>query len=154
MGFRPRLGLQTPVIIVWKLDRLGRSLKHLVDLVSTLMEKGIGLKSLQDPIDTTNAQGRLVFNIFASLAEFERDLIVERTHAGLNAARARGRTGGRPKGLSKAAQKKALAAEALYTKGDMSVNEIADNLNISKATLYKYLRYQSVKIGTDQSSKH
>jgi len=118
------------------------------------MEKGIGLKSLQDPIDTTNAQGRLVFNIFASLAEFERDLIVERTHAGLNAARARGRTGGRPKGLSKAAQKKALAAEALYTKGDMSVNEIADNLNISKATLYKYLRYQSVKIGTDQSSKH
>ena len=142
------------VIIVWKLDRLGRSLKHLVDLVSTLMEKGIGLKSLQDPIDTTNAQGRLVFNIFASLAEFERDLIVERTHAGLNAARARGRTGGRPKGLSKAAQKKALAAEALYTKGDMSVNEIADNLNISKATLYKYLRYQSVKIGTDQSSKH
>jgi len=154
VGFRPRLGLQTPVIIVWKLDRLGRSLKHLVDLVSTLMEKGIGLKSLQDPIDTTNAQGRLVFNIFASLAEFERDLIVERTHAGLNAARARGRTGGRPKGLSKAAQKKALAAEALYTKGDMSVNEIADNLNISKATLYKYLRYQSVKIGTDQSSKH
>jgi len=142
------------VIIVWKLDRLGRSLKHLVDLVSTLMEKGIGLKSLQDPIDTTNAQGRLVFNIFASLAEFERDLIVERTHAGLNAARARGRTGGRPKGLSKAAQKKALAAEALYAKGDMSVNEIADNLNISKATLYKYLRYQSVKIGTDQSSKH
>jgi len=154
VGFRPRLGLQIPVIIVWKLDRLGRSLKHLVDLVSTLMEKGIGLKSLQDPIDTTNAQGRLVFNIFASLAEFERDLIVERTHAGLNAARARGRTGGRPKGLSKAAQKKALAAEALYTKGDMSVNEIADNLNISKATLYKYLRYQSVKIGTDQSSKH
>lgn len=142
------------VIIVWKLDRLGRSLKHLVNLVSTLMEKGIGLKSLQDPIDTTNAQGRLVFNIFASLAEFERDLIVERTQAGLNAARARGRTGGRPKGLSKAAQKKALAAEALYTKGDMSVNEIADNLNISKATLYKYLRYQSVKIGTDQSSKH
>jgi len=142
------------VIIVWKLDRLGRSLKHLVDLVNTLMEKGIGLKSLQDPIDTTNAQGRLVFNIFASLAEFERDLIVERTQAGLSAARARGRTGGRPKGLNEAAQKKALAAEALYTKGDMSVNEIADNLNISKATLYKYLRYQSVKIGAAQSSKH
>jgi DNA invertase Pin-like site-specific DNA recombinase len=81
------------VIVVWKLVRLGRSLKHLVDLVNMLMEKGVGLKSLQDPIDTTSAQGRLVFNIFASLAEFERDLIVERTQAGLTAARARGRTG-------------------------------------------------------------
>lgn len=91
------------VIVVWKLDRLGRSLKHLVDLVNMLMEKGVGLKSLQDPIDTTSAQGRLVFNIFASLAEFERDLIIERTQAGLTAARARGRTGGRPKGLNKTA---------------------------------------------------
>jgi len=135
------------VIVIWKLDRLGRSLKHLVDVVNTLMEKGVGLRSLQDPIDTTNAQGRLVFNIFASLAEFERDLIIERTQAGLSAARARGRTGGRPKGLSEAAQKKALAAEALYKKGDMSVNEIADNLSISKATLYKYLRYRSVEVG-------
>jgi len=91
------------VIVVWKLDRLGRSLKHLVDLVNMLMGKGVGLKSLQDPIDTTNAQGRLVFNIFASLAEFERDLIIERTQAGLTAARARGRTGGRPKGLNQTA---------------------------------------------------
>ncbi len=138
------------VIVVWKLDRLGRSLKHLVDLVNALMEKGVGLKSLQDPIDTTSAQGRLVFNIFASLAEFERDLIIERTQAGLSAARARGRTGGRPKGLSETAQKKALAAEALYAKGDMSVNEIAENLSISKATLYKYLRHQSVTIGTNE----
>jgi DNA invertase Pin-like site-specific DNA recombinase len=135
------------VIVVWKLDRLGRSLKHLVDLVNMLMEKGVGLKSLQDPIDTTNAQGRLVFNIFASLAEFERDLIVERTQAGLTAARARGRTGGRPKGLNKIAQTKALAAEALYQKGEMSVNGIAETLGISKATLYKYLRHQSVKVG-------
>ncbi|WP_428846494.1 recombinase family protein [Photorhabdus heterorhabditis] len=76
------------------------------------------LKSLQDPVDTTNAQGRLVFNIFASLAEFERDLIVERTQAGLAAARARGRSGGRPPGLNEKAKKKAIAAEALYTKGD------------------------------------
>jgi len=134
------------VIVVWKLDRLGRSLKHLVDLVNMLMGKGVGLKSLQDPIDTTSAQGRLVFNIFASLAEFERDLIIERTHAGLSAARARGRTGGRPKGLNESAKKKALAAEALYVKGDMSVNEISETLSISKATLYKYLRYQSVAI--------
>ena len=87
-----------------------------------------------------------MFNIFASLAEFERDLIIERTHAGLSAARARGRTGGRPKGLNESAKKKALAAEALYVKGDMSVNEISETLSISKATLYKYLRYQSVAI--------
>lgn len=135
------------VIVVWKLDRLGRSLRHLVDLVNTLMEMKVGLKSLQDPIDTTNAQGRLIFNIFASLAEFERDLIIERTQAGLNAARARGRMGGRPKGISETAKKKAMAAEALYIKGDLSVDEIANNLSISKATLYKYLRHRKVDIG-------
>ncbi len=135
------------IIVVWKLDRLGRSLRHLVDLINILMEKEVGLKSLQDPIDTTHAQGRLIFNIFASLAEFERDLIIERTQAGLTAARARGRTGGRPKGLNEVAEKKAIAAEALYIKGDLSVNDIAHNLGISKATLYKYLRYRSVDIG-------
>ena len=132
------------IIVVWKLDRLGRSLRHLVDLINMLMEKEVGLKSLQDPIDTTNAQGRLVFNIFASLAEFERDLIIERTQAGLAAARARGRRGGRPKGISEAAEKKAIAAEALYNKGDLSVNEIASNLGISKVTLYRYLRHRGV----------
>jgi DNA invertase Pin-like site-specific DNA recombinase len=135
------------VIVIWKLDRLGRSLKHLVEVVTTLMEKGVGLKSLQDPIDTTTAQGRLIFNIFASLAEFERDLIQERTHAGLHAARARGRMGGRPKGLSAAAQKKAIAAEALYKEGKLSVADIAHNQNISKATLYSYLRHRGVEIG-------
>ena len=137
------------VIVVWKLDRLGRSLKHLVELVSTLIDKGVGLKSLQDPIDTTSAQGRLVFNIFASLAEFERDLIIERTQAWLSAARARGRHGGRPKGLSEAAQKKAIAAEALYVKGDLSIQEILDNLGISRTTLYRYLRYRNIPIGSD-----
>ena len=140
------------VIVIWKLDRLGRSLRHLVDLISTLMEKGVDLKSLQDPIDTTRSQGRLVFNLFASLAEFERDLIIERTQAGLTAARARGRTGGRPKGLSKAAEKKAVAAEALYRKGDLSVNEIAENLGVSKATLYKYLRHRGVAVGSFRKS--
>lgn len=135
------------IIVVWKLDRLGRSLRHLVDLINILMEKEVGLKSLQDPIDTTHAQGRLIFNIFASLAEFERDLIIERTQAGLTAARARGRTGGRPKGLNEVAEKKAIAAEALYIKGDLSVNDITRNLGISKATLYKYLRHRSVDIG-------
>lgn len=140
------------VLVIWKLDRLGRSLRDLVDLVSTLMERDIGLKSLQDPIDTTSSQGRLVFNIFASLAEFERDLIIERTRAGLNAARARGRLGGRPKGLSAAAEKKAVAAEALYKEGRLSVNEIAENLGVSKATLYKYLRHRGVKVGSFRKS--
>ncbi len=127
---------EADVIVVWKLDRLGRSLKHLVSLVSALIDKGVGLKSLNDPIDTTSSQGRLIFNIFASLAEFERDLIRERTQAGLQAARARGRKGGRPKGLSAAAEKKAIAAEALYKEGQLSVREITENLDISKATLY------------------
>lgn len=142
------------VIVIWKLDRLGRSLTHLVEVVGTLMARGVGLKSLQDPIDTTTAHGRLVFNMFASLAEFERDLIRERTRAGLDAARARGRQGGRPKGLSGAAQKKALAAEALYQKGELSVRDIARNLDISKATLYSYLRYRGVKIGGYARKKH
>ena len=87
-----------------------------------------------------------MFNIFASLAEFERDLIIERTQAGLSAARARGRTSERPKGLNESAKKKALASEAFYVKGDTSVNEISETLFISKATLYKYLRHQSVTI--------
>ena len=87
------------VLVVWKFDRLGRSLAHLVALVNVLMQKGVGLQSLQDPIDTTTPYGRLNLHLFAALAEFERDLIRERTHAGLAAARARGRKGGRPKGL-------------------------------------------------------
>ena len=140
------------VLMIWKLDRLGRSLRDLVDLVSTLMERDIGLQSLQDPIDTTSSQGRLVFNIFASLAEFERDLIVERTQAGLSSARARGRKGGRPKGLSAAAEKKAIAAEALYKEGRLGVNAIAENLGVSKATLYKYLRHRGVEVGTFRKS--
>ena len=137
------------VIVIWKLDRLGRSLKHLVELVAELNERKIGLKSLNDPIDTTTAQGRLVFNIFASLAEFEREIIRERTNAGLAAARARGRTGGRKPGLSEEAQRKARIAESYYMEG-MPVNQIAKDLNISKATLYKYLRYRKVEISQYQ----
>ena len=136
------------VVVIWKLDRLGRSLKHLVELVSRLNERRIGLQSVNDPIDTTNAQGKLIFNIFASLAEFERDLIAERTRAGLQSARTRGRVGGRPKGLTPDAELKAMAAEALYREGKLSVIEIASNLSISKATLYKYLRHRGVKVGS------
>lgn len=135
------------VIIIWKLDRLGRSLKHFLSLINDLLQKGVDLKSLNDPIDTTNSQGRLIFNIFASLAEFERDLAIERTQAGLKAARSRGRFGGRPKGLSGEAKKKAVAAEALYKERKLSVNEIRKNLGICKATLYSYLRHQGVEIG-------
>jgi len=138
------------VLVIWKLDRLGRSLRHLVELVHGLMEKGVGLKSLNDPIDTTTPQGRLSFNLFASLAEFERDLIRERTQAGLSAARARGRRGGRPRGLPSSAEVTAHAAETLYTERKLSVRQIADRLGISKSTLYAYLRHRGVRIGPYQ----
>ncbi len=135
------------VLVVWKLDRLGRSLTHLVQLVNQLLEQDVGLQSLNDPIDTTSAQGRLMFNIFASLAEFERELIGERTQAGLKSARARGRSGGRPKGLSEQAKLTAAAAESLYQEGKLSVRQISRQLDISTATLYSYLRHRGVKIG-------
>lgn len=134
-------------LVVWKLDRLGRNLAHLIQLTSKLTEKKAGFISLNDPVDTTTAQGRFAFGIFASLAEFERELIQERTQAGLKSARARGRKGGRPKGLSQSAIDKAAAAEALYKEGSISVKKIAEQLNISKTTLYFYLRQRNVCIG-------
>lgn len=136
------------VLVIWKLDRMGRSLQHLVELVSRLMEQKVGLLSLNDPIDTTSAQGRFVFNLFASLAEFERELIRERTQAGLTAARARGRVGGRPKGLSPQAEATALAADTLYRERKLSVAAIAQKLHVSKSTLYSYLRHRGVEIGS------
>lgn len=136
------------VLVIWKLDRMGRSLKHLVELVGNLIERKVGLLSLNDPIDTTSAQGRLVFNLFASLAEFERELIRERTQAGLSAARARGRVGGRPKGLSPQAQATAMAAETLYRERRMGVAAIAQKLHVSKSTLYSYLRHRGVEISS------
>jgi DNA invertase Pin-like site-specific DNA recombinase len=141
------------VLVVWKLDRLGRSLKHLVELVNDLVMRNVGLQSLNDPIDTTTSQGRLVFNLFACLAEFERDLLMERTQAGLKAARARGRKGGRPKGIPKDSLPTAIAAETLYREGQLSVNQISEKLGISKSTLYKYLRYRDVPVGTYRSQK-
>ncbi|MDD5000668.1 MAG: recombinase family protein [Thiomonas arsenitoxydans] len=135
------------VLVIWKLDRMGRSLKHLVELVGNLMERKVGLLSLNDPIDTASAQGRFVFNLFATLAEFERELIRERTQAGLTAARVRGRVGGRPKGLSPQADATALAAETLYRERKLSVAAIAQKLHLSKSTLYSYLRHRGVEIG-------
>ena len=136
------------VVIVWKLDRLGRSLRDLVSLMSTLQDLGVGFKSLQDNIDTTTPIGKLNFHLFAALAEFERDIISERTKAGLAAARARGRKGGRPKGLSQKAKDKARLAESLYKEKERSIAEICEYLSISKPTLYRYLRNRGVKIGT------
>jgi DNA invertase Pin-like site-specific DNA recombinase len=134
------------ILVIWKLDRLGRTLKNLVELVQKLIEKNIGLCSINDPVDTASSQGRLIFNIFASLAEFERDVIRERTQAGLHAARSRGRFGGRPRGLSKSAEATACAAETLYKEKKLSVLDICNKLSISKSTLYKYLRHRNVAI--------
>ncbi len=126
-------------VVVWKLDRLGRSLRHLIDLVTQFEEKGIKFISLQDSINTSTAQGRLIFNIFASLAEFERDLIRERTHAGLASARARGRTGGRPPRLTKESELKAVYVQELYNAKQLTIKEICKNAGISPRTLYKYI---------------
>ncbi len=136
-------------VVVWKLDRLGRSLAHLVQLVTDLESRGVGLISLNDPVDTTTAQGRLVFRIFASLAEFEREVIRERTNAGLQSARRRGQTLGRKPGLSKSAQDKAMIAESLYREGKFSINGIAEHISISKPTLYRYLRSRGIQIGNE-----
>lgn len=136
------------VVMVWKLDRLGRSLRDLVNLVAKFQDVGVGFKSLQDNIDTTTPTGKLTFHLFAALAEFERDIISSRTKAGLQAARVRGRKGGRPKGLSKKAQDKARLAESLYKERERSIAEICNHLHISKPTLYKYLRERGVEIGS------
>ena len=125
-------------MLVWRLDRLGRSLPHLVTLVADLKEKGIGFKSLHDGvIDTTTASGDLIFNIFAALAQFERQLIVERTKAGLAAARSRGKVGGRKPIL--ASDPKVRMAKNLHADKSMKISDICENLQISKGTLYRYI---------------
>lgn len=123
-------------VIVWRLDRLGRSMKDLLDVVSKLEANGVELSSLKEKIDTTSSGGRLIFHIFAALAQFERDLIRERTFAGLTAAKMRGRTGGRPRRLDKKEQKLLVR---LYEDKEHSIGEICKILKISKATLYNYL---------------
>ena len=126
-------------LIVWRLDRLGRSLRHLIDLVNDFNNRGIIFKSLTESIETSTSNGRLVFNIFASLAEFERNLIRERTMAGLSAARARGRKGGRPV----ANQSKIDAALQLYQKRELTIDQICKAIGISRGTLYKYIGKKS-----------
>ena len=126
-------------LVSWKLDRLGRDLKHLVNLVDELTKRGIGLRVLAGQgasIDTTTANGRLVFGIFAALAEFERELIVERTKAGLQAARARGRRGGRPFKMTSA---KLRLAQAAMGKPETKIGELCDDLGITRQTLYRHV---------------
>ncbi len=125
-------------LVVWRLDRLGRSLQELINLVNTIHAKGAGFKSLTESMDTTTSGGMLVFHFFGALAEFEREVIKERTIAGLQAARARGRLGGRPK-LQSLDPKKVALARKLYEDGDTPVQQICDTLHISKTTLYRYL---------------
>lgn len=123
-------------LVVWRLDRLGRSLKDLIDMVVRLESLDIGFKSLHESIDTSSSTGRLVFHVFGALAEFERNLIRERTRAGLHAARARGRRGGRPMVLDQ--DKQALVAK-LYHERQHTVRQICAMVGISKPTLYKYV---------------
>jgi DNA invertase Pin-like site-specific DNA recombinase len=125
------------ILVVWRLDRLGRSLKHLIETITSLNEREIGFKSITEAIDTTTSGGKLIFHIFGALAEFERDIIRERTQAGLTAARARGRKGGRPRVLT---PKKVQMAQALYNDKTNTINEICRTLSISRATLYRYIR--------------
>ncbi|MCP5426753.1 MAG: recombinase family protein [Chromatiaceae bacterium] len=124
------------VLVVWRLDRLARSLKDLIQIAEGLEDKGVGLRSIQEQIDTTSATGRLFFHLMGALAEFERNLIRERTRAGLDAARRRGKKPGRKRKLK---NQDLVAAKALLKEGSATVAEVADRLGVSTATLYRVL---------------
>src|SRR5512147_597922 len=145
VGLEEALGYvrEGDILVVWRLDRLGRSLKHLIETITKLANRGIGFKSITEAIDTTTSGGKLIFHIFGALAEFERDIIQERTQAGLNAARARGRNGGRPKALT---PKKTQQLQTLYNDKTNTIDEICRTLNISRATLYRYLKTSSTRL--------
>lgn len=135
-------------IVVWKLDRLARSLIHFTKLMNELEEKGVKFKSITEPfIDTTkeSSHSKFLVNMFAALAQLERDIIIERTKAGLESARLRGRVLGAPKGLSKKNQQKAVLSEEYFKEGRMTVTEICERLEISRATYYKYLRIRGLQ---------
>lgn len=124
-------------LVVWKLDRLGRSLQHLIKVVNELCENGIYFRSIQESLDTSSSGGKLIFHIFGALAEFERDVIRDRTKAGLAAARARGRVGGRPKLMN---EKKVRLARTLMADHSNSIDDVCETLGVSRATLYRYLK--------------
>jgi DNA invertase Pin-like site-specific DNA recombinase len=123
-------------VVVWRLDRLGRSLKHLIALVEDLADKEVGFRSLAEGMDTTTSGGKLVFSIFGALAEFERSLIRERTMAGLAAARSRGRIGGRPPVMT---PEKIKVARDLYRARELTVEEISKTIGVSRKTVYRHL---------------
>jgi DNA invertase Pin-like site-specific DNA recombinase len=123
-------------LVVWRLDRLGRSLRHLIDTVTTLDERQVGFRSLRESIDTTTPGGRLVFHLFGALAQFEREIIRDRTVAGLAAARARGRVGGRPSKLSPDQRRE---ARRMYDAQDLTVEQIGKILGVSRTTIYRVL---------------
>lgn len=134
-------------IVVWKLDRLARSLIHFTKLMSELDEKGVRFRSITESfIDTTkkSSQSEFIINIFAALAQLERDIIIECTKAGLESARRRGKVLGAPKGISKKNQQKAVLCEEYFKKGKMTVSEICERLDISRATYYKYLKFRGL----------
>jgi len=124
-------------LVVWKLDRLGRSLRHLIEVVNLINDRGCYFRSLQENIDTGSSGGKLIFHVFGALAEFERDIIRERTKAGMAAAKSRGRVGGRPRKMDK---KKIAYAKALMDSEENTVDDICSELGISRATLYRYLK--------------
>jgi DNA invertase Pin-like site-specific DNA recombinase len=138
---------ENDVVVGYKLDRLGRSLKDLIELVNDLKVRNVDFVSLSDGIDTGTAVGKLMFHLVGAFAEFERNIISERTKIGLASARARGRTGGKPKGLTAEAQKKAIRAKQLYDERKLSIEEICKVLEIaSKTTLYKYLKFENERL--------
>jgi DNA invertase Pin-like site-specific DNA recombinase len=137
------------VLLVWRLDRLGRSVRHLVTLIDQLKELGVGFRSVCDgAIDTTTPSGELIFHVFSALAQFERRLIQERTKAGIAAARARGRKGGRPP--MKANEPKVVLAKKLYRDKTISLDDICATLKMSKSTLYRYIAMRSDEEGDGQ----
>ena len=136
-------------LVVWKLDRLARSMKQLIETVEELEGQGIGFRSLTEAIDTTTPGGKLVFHIFGALAEFERSIIRERTRAGLDAARARGRRGGRPPKLR---EKDLVAARAMLANDEITVEDVARRLQVSPATLYRHLPAARAQVATEHAS--
>ena len=136
MHLQKPFDLSSNTLVVWRLDRLGRSMRDLIDIVENLKLKGVGFRSIKDAVDTTTAAGKLFFHMIGALAEFERNLISERTRAGLTAARARGRLGGRPRKLL---PKQVKRARRDLKDGESTVTEVAEELGVSRSTLYRAL---------------
>lgn len=140
-------------LVVWRLDRLGRSLKHLLEVLTDLEQRGIGFRSLTESIDTTTPGGKLIFHIFGALAEFERNLIRERTLAGQAAARARGRRGGHPRSSGMDDPKKRALAQSMYDNTDTPIPDICKTLRIGKTTFYRYVETHNRRPGRKEVKK-